>query len=103
MLACLPWGMDPAAVSSSMIFMIAGVAEPPNFALNFTPFQFQGLWLDVIITPPAAPMLFTANETAGVGTESSASLTGMPASARTSDARNANKRDKKRVSYPTIT
>ncbi len=47
--------------------MIAGVADPPNFPLNFTPFQFQGLWLEVIITPPAAPLSFTAKETAGVG------------------------------------
>ncbi len=38
-----------------MDFMIAGVAEPPNLALNFTPFQFHGLWLEVIMTPPAAP------------------------------------------------
>ena len=35
--------------------MIAGVAEPPKLALNFTPFQFHGLWLEVTITPPAAP------------------------------------------------
>jgi hypothetical protein len=42
-----------------MIFMMAGVADPPNFALNFTPFQFQGLWLDVTITPPAAPSFLT--------------------------------------------
>ena len=34
--------------------MMAGVAEPPYPALYFTPFQFQGLWLEVIITPPAA-------------------------------------------------
>ena len=39
--------------------MMAGVADPPNLALNFTPFQFQGLWLDVTITPPAAPSFFT--------------------------------------------
>ena len=43
-----------------MIFMIAGVADPPNFALNFTPFQFQGLWLEVMTTPPAVPSVFTA-------------------------------------------
>ena len=47
--------------------MIAGVADPPNFALNLTPFQFHGLWLDVMTTPPADPVLFTANEIAGVG------------------------------------
>ena len=33
----------------------------------FTPFQFHGLWLEVITTPPAAPKFFTANEIAGVG------------------------------------
>ena len=59
--------------------MIAGVAEPPNFALNFTPFQFHGLWLEVMTTPPAAPWLFTAKEIAGVGVESEVSWTGMPA------------------------
>ena len=42
-------------------------AEPPNLPLNFTPFQFHGLWLDVMITPPAAPRVFTAKEMAGVG------------------------------------
>ena len=54
--------------SPSIIFMMAGVAEPPNLALNFTPFQFHGLWLDVTMTPPAAPSFFTLKETAGVGT-----------------------------------
>ena len=53
--ALLAFGAAPAANSSSIFFMIAGVAEPPNFPLNFTPFQFHGLWLDVTITPPAAP------------------------------------------------
>src|SRR5438045_6320811 len=53
-------GIAPEAVSCSIIFMIAGVAEPPNLALNFTPFQFHGLWLDVITTPPADPVVFTA-------------------------------------------
>src|ERR1700675_2302029 len=54
----------PPANSSSIDFMIAGVAEPPNLALNFTPFQFQGLWLEVTMTPPAAPHLFTLYATA---------------------------------------
>src|SRR5579863_7371521 len=62
--------------SASMALMIAGVADPPNFPLNFTPFQFQGLWLEVITTPPAAPVLLTAKEIAGVGVESLAILTG---------------------------
>ena len=65
--ACCPFGIAPATTSDSMIFMMAGVADPPNVPLNFTPFQFQGLWLEVIITPPAARVCFTANETAGVG------------------------------------
>ena len=55
-----PFGAAPAASSSSIFFMIAGVADPPNLALNFTPFQFHGLWLEVTITPPAAPCCFTA-------------------------------------------
>ena len=42
-------------------------ADPPKLALNFTPFQFQGLWLEVIITPPAAPCFLTAKDIAGVG------------------------------------
>ena len=41
--AVLPLGIAPAPTSSSITFMMAGVADPPNFALNFTPFQFQGL------------------------------------------------------------
>src|SRR5436305_9825866 len=65
--AFAPSGIAPARNSSSTRFMIAGVAEPPNFPLNFTPFQFHGLWLEVTITPPAAPRLLTANETEGVG------------------------------------
>jgi hypothetical protein len=55
MAAFTPFGAAPAAISSSIFFMIAGVAEPPNLPLNFTPFQFHGLWLEVTITPPAAP------------------------------------------------
>jgi hypothetical protein len=47
--------------------MIAGVADPPKLPLNFTPFQFHGLWLEVIGIPPAAPFAFTASEIAGVG------------------------------------
>ena len=47
--------------------MIAGVPEPPYPALYFTPFQLNGLWLDVIITPPATPRFFTAYDRAGVG------------------------------------
>ena len=43
------------------------LAEPPYPALYFTPFQFQGLWLEVIITPPVAPKFTTAYESAGVG------------------------------------
>ena len=69
--------------------MMAGVADPPNFALNLTPFQFQGLWLEVTITPPAAPWVFTASETAGVGTELVVILTGIPASAIVSAATRA--------------
>ena len=61
--------------------MIAGVAEPPKLALNFTPFQFHGLWLEVTTTPPAAPWFFTASEIAGVGVESEVICTGMPAPA----------------------
>ena len=53
------WHRVSAASSSSMNFMIAGVAEPPNLALNFTPFQFHGLWLEVTMTPPAAPSFLT--------------------------------------------
>ena len=52
-------GIVSAPSSSSIDFMIAGVAEPPNFALNFTPFQFHGLWLEVTMTPPAAPSFLT--------------------------------------------
>ena len=58
-LRCL-WAPRRQRVSSSIFFMIAGVAEPPKLPLNFTPFQFQGLWLEVTITPPAAPCCFTA-------------------------------------------
>src|SRR5438067_10469572 len=43
MCAFRPCGVDPALTSSSITFMMAGVADPPNFALNLTPFQFQGL------------------------------------------------------------
>src|SRR5713226_8183244 len=94
----LPLGVDPAATSSSITFMMAGVADPPNLALNFTPFQFHGLWLEVTITPPAPPWAFTARETAGVGTESFVSRTGMPASAMVSAATRAACCDRKRVS-----
>src|SRR5439155_24556879 len=87
--AFVPFGIAPAAVSCSIIFMIAGVAEPPNFALNFTPFQFHGLWLEVMITPPAAPCVLTASEIAGVGVESFASFTGIPELASTSAAMRA--------------
>ncbi len=79
-------GIEPLLTSSSITFMIAGVADPPNLALNFTPFQFHGLWLDVTTTPPAAPWLFTANEMAGVGVESEVSCTGTPAAAMVSAA-----------------
>jgi hypothetical protein len=61
-------GIALAASSPSIDFIMAGVADPPNLALNFTPFQFHGLWLDVTITPPAAPNFFTLKETVGVGT-----------------------------------
>src|SRR5260221_5685888 len=64
--ARLPFGMDPAAVSCSITFMMAGGAEPPNLALNFTPFQFHGLWLEVTTTPPAVSRFLTAKEMAGV-------------------------------------
>ena len=67
MLPFFPLGMAPARSSASITFMIAGVADPPNLPLNFTPFQFHGLWLEVITTPPAALMFFTASEMAGVG------------------------------------
>ncbi len=67
MAAFAPCGIAPAFSSSSILFMMPGVADPPNFPLNFTPFQFHGLWLEVTITPPAAPLFFTAKETAGVG------------------------------------
>jgi hypothetical protein len=93
-----PLGIAAEAVSCSIIFMIAGVAEPPNLALNFTPFQFQGLWLDVITTPPADPVVFTAYETAGVGVASRESFTGIPALARTSAATRAKLGEPKRVS-----
>ena len=82
---------------------MAGVAEPPNLPLNFTPFQFQGLWLDVTIIPPAAFCCFTEYETAGVGTKSLASLTGIPAAATVSAATRAAAGEAKRVSYPTKT
>src|ERR1700686_3798173 len=98
MFACFPFGMAEAAASCSITFMMAGVADPPNLALNFTPFQFHGLWLEVITTPPAAPVLFTANEIAGVGEKSLAKRTGMPAPASTSAAERANRGDPKRVS-----
>src|SRR6476660_6050856 len=96
-LAAWPFGMALALSSCSMIFMMAGVAEPPNLPLNFTPFQFQGLWLEVITTPPAVPMLFTAYETAGVEVESLARNTGMPALARISAAMRAAVFEAKRV------
>ena len=67
MLPFFPLGMAPARTLASITFIIAGVAEPPNLPLNFTPFQFHGLWLEVMTTPPAAPILFTASEMAGVG------------------------------------
>ena len=57
--AAAPLGIVPAANSSSMTFMMAGVADPPNLPLNFTPFQFQGLWLEVMTTPPAVPSFLT--------------------------------------------
>src|SRR5215469_17589915 len=91
-------GEVPARNSSSIFFMMAGVAEPPNLPLNFTPFQFQGLWLEVIITPPAALCCFTANDTAGVGNASLESWTGIPAWASTSAATRAALRDANRVS-----
>src|ERR1700675_3281481 len=65
--AFAPRGIAPARNSSSTFFMMAGVADPPNFPLTFTPFQFQGLWLEVTITPAAAPFVFTAYDTAGGG------------------------------------
>src|ERR1019366_9072759 len=65
-----PFGIALALSSSSIAFMIAGGAEPPNLALNFTPFQFHGLWLEVMTTPPAAFRVLTASEMAGVGAES---------------------------------
>src|SRR5215471_11437162 len=66
-LAGVPLGIRLARTLASILAMMAGVADPPYVALNFTPFQLQGLWLEVIITPPAAPRFFTAYESAGVG------------------------------------
>src|SRR6266481_1721901 len=58
--AALPLGMAPARTLSSICLIIAGVAEPPYGALNLTPFQSHGLWLDVIMIPPAVPRFLTA-------------------------------------------
>src|SRR6476620_10208872 len=65
--AALPFGMAPSCTYPSICLMMAGVADPPYVALNFTPFQSHGLWLEVIMIPPAVRRFFTAYESAGVG------------------------------------
>src|ERR1051326_8369191 len=59
-LAALPFGMAPSRPYRSICLIIAGVADPPYVALNFTPFQSHGLWLEVIMMPPAVLRLLTA-------------------------------------------
>src|ERR1700692_3169349 len=56
--AFAPRGIAPARNSSSTFFMMAGVGDPPNFPLTFTPFQFQGVWLGGDITTGGAPFFF---------------------------------------------
>src|SRR6201996_4475422 len=65
--------------SDSIDAMIPGLPDPPYVALYFTPFHCAGLWLDVIMTPPAALRSRTAKESSGVGVILLESCTGMPA------------------------
>ncbi len=80
--------------------MIEGLPDPPYDALYFTPFHSAGLWLDVIITPPAAPRPRTAKLNSGVGVTLLARNTGIPAAETTSATTRANEREPNRVSYP---
>src|SRR4051794_16624772 len=94
--ALLPFGICPS--SASICLMIPGAADPPYLALNFTPFHDQGLWLEVIITPPAVSMALAQYEIAGVGNTSLLMRTGIPAAAIVSAAACANDFEPNRVS-----
>src|SRR5258708_36772830 len=54
MFAGVPLGMAPLRTAASISRMMAGVADPPYFALYFTPFQFHDLMMEVLIATPAA-------------------------------------------------
>ena len=80
---------------------MAWLALPPWADLNLNPLHAAGLWLDVITTPPAAPLCTTWWLTTGVGAGSLHSLTAMPLPAITEATVSANSREANRVSYPT--
>ena len=63
-----------------------------------TPFQRAGLWLAVIITPPAACCWTMFQLTTGVGAAREHSATGSPLPASTSATAAANSSDANRVS-----
>src|ERR1700722_3737224 len=67
------------------------------------PFHLYGLWLAVIMIPPAAPRCLTSSESAGEEQPSSAIHTGIPATETASAATRAKRSEPKRVSYPTRT
>src|SRR3989442_1153175 len=78
-------------------------AGAPLEVENFRPLYSGGLWLAVMMMPPARRPLTMAWATTGVGTGAGERVTDMPCAARTLAASRANRSDRKRVSKPTKT
>ncbi len=78
--------------------VVASSTLPPYSPLNFIPLYLKGLWLAVIITPPAALLSFMARQTQGIGWMRSLKIILIPFPARIEATRRAYSWDRKRAS-----
>jgi len=83
---------------ASIARVTCGSAGAPSAVENLRPLYSGGLWLAVMVMPPARLPLTIAKATAGVGTGAGERATGMPRPARVAAAARAKRSDRKRVS-----
>src|SRR2546428_940846 len=99
-----PCGAAPAESTSVSIARVTSMRAGALLAVeNFRPLYSGGLWLAVMLMPPARRPLTMAWATTGGGTGAGERVTGMPRAARIVAASRANRSDRKRVSKPTKT